>query len=644
MPTYSPSTPFPAQFINPETNELHSGGTLRSYYAGTSAPAPMFFDSTGTTFATSVQLNAGGYPEVSGTVRIIWLQDGVAYKFVLQDADSGSVWTVDNISTIISGGVQFTAGCKTISDLKSAAGPLLVNGVRISAAQVAEIADTGAVICTTWNNTSSKVGGAAYEIKTRADHRLDIGNPSWVPDGYGDHYLLGGTTYVAVLLPEAGMHNAYAFGVIPDWVSTSSYTDNTAAIQAFFDYYFANPYWQYKMEGTIGYDTKIQLRLSDYGGYIDMSRALLKFEGTGDAAMRVWQSGTTGAVPQKTILGPDLVITNGYPDTTYGIETNTVNTCIFRQTSVTGFVTAIYMHNSSTWQENVTWERPKAINFRRFFEFKVDPGQQDSFARTVIKEPFGNEGIGCDYWFYIHPGANMYDSTICNIAGNRTIANTVESDLFYLGGDTTASYCWGIHVEDADGGYLYFRPTSGASGSRAIRFMGANSFTGFNAGIQNPAGAATPNPDKIAANSFYPSIRVPVTTLTGSSNPDVDIRMDRDAGFVYGDAGKSITQTFTLAYDTWHSITYGGATYYAGMVEYMVRLTLPSGLGHAFQHGCLSKNNAFAEPAHTIYHTDMEAAMTLTIEWPYGENRPRIKHADTTGSPSSVVNMWMRLM
>lgn len=105
------------------------------------------------------------------------------------------------------------ATCKTVADATSASGPMLTSGSVMTAAQVAAVADTGATLDTTMNNTTSQKGGGTYEIKSRAQHRTDIGNPTWVPDGYGDHYLLGGTTYVMVLIVDDHI-NALQFGAI----------------------------------------------------------------------------------------------------------------------------------------------------------------------------------------------------------------------------------------------------------------------------------------------------------------------------------------------------------------------------------------------------------------------------------------------
>lgn len=234
MATYYPSTPWPAHFVNPDTGELLSGGILRAYVAGTTTPTPMYRDGDGTTAGEAITLNAGGYPTVSSNIIVIWLDADVDYKFTLENALGSQIWSVDDIAHAASGGGSATT-CKTIADLTSALGPLLTNGERVTSDQIAAMANTGAILETTWNNTTSKRGDGKYELKTRAQHRTDIGNPTWVPDGYGDHYLLGSTTYVAVL--QADCANAFQYGAKGDGVS-----DDTLPIQAVLDATLADKY------------------------------------------------------------------------------------------------------------------------------------------------------------------------------------------------------------------------------------------------------------------------------------------------------------------------------------------------------------------------------------------------------------------
>lgn len=77
-----------------------AGGLLYSYAAGTSTPQGTYSNSTGTTNANPVVLDANGYADV-------WIDPSLAYKFVLEDSGSNVLWSVDNVS--------FPAGISTWS-------------------------------------------------------------------------------------------------------------------------------------------------------------------------------------------------------------------------------------------------------------------------------------------------------------------------------------------------------------------------------------------------------------------------------------------------------------------------------------------------------------------------------------------------
>lgn len=131
---------------------------------------------------------------------------------------------------------RVAAVCQTVTDMKDSGGPIVVSGDPLTLVAVQNMANSGALIQTTWNNSSSKRGGALYEVKSRAQHRTDINNPSWVPDGYGDHYLFNGTDYVAVIIIGNSVM-VETFGAIPDYnESTGAGTDNTAVFSAVRDY------------------------------------------------------------------------------------------------------------------------------------------------------------------------------------------------------------------------------------------------------------------------------------------------------------------------------------------------------------------------------------------------------------------------
>lgn len=93
-------TPLPMpQFFDANSVELVNG-KLSTYAAGTTTPISVYTDISGSnTFTNPIILNSRGEPTYNGASNAIWLTPGIAYKFVLEDAGSNIIWTVDNIST-----------------------------------------------------------------------------------------------------------------------------------------------------------------------------------------------------------------------------------------------------------------------------------------------------------------------------------------------------------------------------------------------------------------------------------------------------------------------------------------------------------------------------------------------------------------
>lgn len=92
------------RFFDDATGAPLAGGQLFTYAAGTTTPQSTYSNSTGTVNANPVVLNSHGYADV-------WLDPSLVYKFVLQDANSNTLWTVDNVNFP----VVVTAWSSTIS-------------------------------------------------------------------------------------------------------------------------------------------------------------------------------------------------------------------------------------------------------------------------------------------------------------------------------------------------------------------------------------------------------------------------------------------------------------------------------------------------------------------------------------------------
>ncbi|GHX60089.1 hypothetical protein VCSRO11_0354 [Vibrio cholerae] len=76
-----------------------------------------------------------------------------------------------------------------------------------------------------WAATLTPYGGAEYLLTTRQRVRDTLNDPNWEPDGFGDHYLSGGETYVAKI-QLAGFTDVDCYGAKPndpDFDSTGAF-------------------------------------------------------------------------------------------------------------------------------------------------------------------------------------------------------------------------------------------------------------------------------------------------------------------------------------------------------------------------------------------------------------------------------------
>lgn len=100
----------PPQYVN-SSGVPYSGAVLKAYAAGTTTPISMATSYTGATLTGSLALNAAGYPTYLGTIVIPHIAQN--YKLALYpsqaaaDANSGAIWTVDNIQIEETTGTPF---------------------------------------------------------------------------------------------------------------------------------------------------------------------------------------------------------------------------------------------------------------------------------------------------------------------------------------------------------------------------------------------------------------------------------------------------------------------------------------------------------------------------------------------------------
>lgn len=107
--------PFLKQQFVDENGTPYAGGFLYSYTAGTSTPQTTYTDATGLTpNANPIVLDSAGRANV-------WLgAQAQSYKFVLEDANSNLIFSVDQVAIQTSGNAIAASNMSTIADNQSA--------------------------------------------------------------------------------------------------------------------------------------------------------------------------------------------------------------------------------------------------------------------------------------------------------------------------------------------------------------------------------------------------------------------------------------------------------------------------------------------------------------------------------------------
>lgn len=99
------------------------------------------------------------------------------------------------------------------------------------------LATDGEYVNTMWYHDPENGGGGTYRLSTLQSYRDEISDQSWVPDGYRDHYLLDGTSYIALLVADVdGIEYAAQWGVKLNDESAVTATENVNRINAAVEY------------------------------------------------------------------------------------------------------------------------------------------------------------------------------------------------------------------------------------------------------------------------------------------------------------------------------------------------------------------------------------------------------------------------
>lgn len=191
----------------------YSGAVLKAYAAGTSSNIALATDKSGVTTASSIALNASGYPAVSGNIVLPHIDQ--TYKLALYptqvaaDADSGAIWTLDNIT--ISGdfgSVTTTISTTTVLDSTNvfthinATGTITITLPDIDvqgAGYVFTIRNAGTGTVTLDGDGAEQINGANTLILFPGDSALvQSSATAWSATGYDVHTVQNaqtGTSY-----------------------------------------------------------------------------------------------------------------------------------------------------------------------------------------------------------------------------------------------------------------------------------------------------------------------------------------------------------------------------------------------------------------------------------------------------------------
>lgn len=278
------------------------GGTLSAYVAGTSTPTNMFSDNTGTVAGTSVTLDSRGEPT---TIKLIWLNTAVNYKFILKDGSNTTIWTIDNIvpDSLADGSVstaKLANGSVTTAKLADNA----VTTVKIADSNVttAKIADSNVTTAKIADNavTNVKVADSAIDTAELADGAVETAK---LNDGAVTTIKIADSNVTTAKIADANVTPAKLSQ--PITIGTAVTLTNQTSID------FTNiPSWVKKITfcfslvSTNGTSPLI-VQLGDSGG----------FETTGYSCVNTVTSGSSSSITFSTGFG--VSISTAYTAATY---------------------------------------------------------------------------------------------------------------------------------------------------------------------------------------------------------------------------------------------------------------------------------------------------------------------------------------
>lgn len=196
----------PVQYVD-SAGAPYSGAVLKAYSSGTTTNINFSIDDAGGTTASSVALNAAGYPSVSGNVVVLHVEE--KYKLALYatqaaaDANSGAVWTIDELTAPVIAGAN-TDTIVRVSSNDTTSGYL--NGKLVAGDNItfAEGSDGGNETLTLAALTGTITGDAVFAAGQGADFSANTGAAGetsslldWYEEGAWTPAVGGTATYTA---------------------------------------------------------------------------------------------------------------------------------------------------------------------------------------------------------------------------------------------------------------------------------------------------------------------------------------------------------------------------------------------------------------------------------------------------------------
>lgn len=417
----------------------NAGGSILTQVGGINAAT--YEDSAGNTpLPNPIPLNSRGeVSNAAGASKQLFLTPGSIYTFFVYDKNGNLLNEPQNVVA----GSQ--AAVATAASLRSAAAGSVQNPVFIDGF------DGGWFWQDSTDTTSAEDGGTYCGTIIR-----------------GTDYATNGVWKRSY----AGRLNVVWYGAKGD-----NSTDNTTTLQNAINASMNQSRdLTFGGAGTFKFTSLLWDSVTGYLPDVDFSGVTLAPTGANSYAIRMRQQAGFSYTAQRQFNSP-FVNATGFTGS-YIFQLENLNFTLWQSPKAVNLgntTEMFYCLNSIFWSENNTFIKPMMSGGKRMFHWALSGGGTNSFARTIIQEPFVATAAS-DAWFYAESNVAVYDSYIANIAGNYQSA--AGNCVLYAGGDWTGSYIGPFQLENNGGNSLYL-VNIGTGGTRKPVMVGiSGSVTG----------------------------------------------------------------------------------------------------------------------------------------------------------------------